>query len=63
MNEYALDDPDGRTVQLQYFKEILTNFYEFGPTRGILAAIDKLNKDKVDIVDLQLLSNIINYRR
>lgn len=43
INEFAMDDPDGRTVRLLNLKQAMTNFFEFGPTTGILAAIEANN--------------------
>ena len=63
INEYAMDDPDGRTVRLPNLKQVMTNFFEFGPTSGILAAIEANNPQNLEVIDLKLLSDIINYRR
>ena len=46
INDYSVNDPNSKTVNIDHLKEIMTNFYQFGPTRNILATIEKINIHK-----------------
>ena len=60
INEYSIDDPNAKTVNMEHLTEIMTDFYKFGPTENILAKIQRVNKTNETRCDLKLLSKIVN---
>ena len=63
INMYNNDDYEAITVNVEALIEIMTNFYEYECTRGIMEMVEKINYKNWKYFSFNTLRKIVGLRR